>query len=159
MSQLTSICCRFVEIDAVVEIENAQVPTGYFRNLARAINDAHVYDGLIVSYLGEADYPDLAAEIADLFLRLEGTERVVCMGAFGEEIYLSVRATSDQADAEQMAKAIVGEDGTAGGRSTLAGGQVLLNGREPEAVANILSQRALAYLELPEDVAGKPLVT
>jgi hypothetical protein len=26
-------------------------------------------------------------------------------------------------------------------------------------VANILSQRALAYLELPEDVAGKPLVT
>lgn len=149
----------FVDIDAVVEIENAEVPGGYFRNLAKAINDARVYDGLIVSYLGETDYPDLAAEIADLFLRLEGTQRVVCMGAFGEEIYLSVRATSDQADAVQMVKAMVGDDGTAGGRSTLAGGQVLLNGREPEAVADTLSQRALEYLEIPEDVAGKPLVT
>lgn len=149
----------FVDIDAVVDIENAQVPAGYFRNLAKAISNARVYDGLILSYLGETDYPDLAAEVADLLLRLEGVRWVVCMGAFADEIYLSVRAGSGEVDAEQMAKAIVGDDGTAGGRGMLAGGQVLLNGRAPEELAAVLRERVFDYLEIPASTEGEPLVT
>ncbi|MDT8304640.1 MAG: DHHA1 domain-containing protein [Anaerolineae bacterium] len=149
----------FVDIDAVVEIENAQVPAGYFRNLAKAISNARVYDGLIYSYLGETDYPDLAAEVADLLLRLKGVRWVICLGAFEDEIYLSIRASSGEVDAEKMAKAIVAGEGTAGGRSMLAGGQVLLDGREPEELAAVLRQRVLDYLEIPPGTEGESLVT
>jgi nanoRNase/pAp phosphatase (c-di-AMP/oligoRNAs hydrolase) len=148
-----------IDIDSVVNIENAQVPSAYFRNLAKAIADARVQNGLISSFLGVIDYPDLTAEIADLFLRLEGTEWVVCLGAYDDDMYLSVRARSGDADAEQMAKAIVGGEGSAGGRNTLAGGQVPLGGRDPQGLASLLRRRALDYLQVPAGAAGEPLVT
>ncbi len=148
-----------VDIDATVDIENAQVPSAYFRNLAKAIVNARVHEGLISSYLGVADYPDITAEIADLFLRLEGAEWVVCLGAYEDAMYLSVRARSGDADAEQMAKAIVAGEGSAGGRNTLAGGQLPLNGRDPEELAELLRQRALDHLDIPVSVQGEPLVT
>jgi len=148
----------FVDVDAVVEIENAEVPAAYFRKLAKAIESANVFDGVVVSYLGLTEYPDLTAEIADLLLRLEGIRWVVCMGVYDEELYLSVRAREEDASAEEMAQVIVGEIGSAGGRNTLAGGQVPLDGRDPEQLAHALRRRALDYLKIPLSLPGEPLV-
>lgn len=148
----------FVDVDAVVEIENAQVPAAYFRKLAKAMQSASVYDGVVICYLGQTEYPDLTAEIADLLLRLEGVRWVVCMGVYDDELYLSVRARDDDANAGEMAQVIVGEIGSAGGRNTLAGGQVPLDGQDPEQLANSLRQRALDYLKIPLNLPGEPLV-
>ena len=148
----------FVDVDAVVEIENAQVPAAYFRKLAKAMQTASVYDGVVISYLGQTEYPDLAAEIADLLLRLEDIRWVVSMGVFDDEIYLSVRAREEDADAEGLARVIVGDLGSAGGRNTLAGGQVPLDGQDPEQLAHALSQRALNHLQIPLSLPGEPLV-
>lgn len=148
----------FIDVDAVVEIENAQVPAVYFRNLATAMKGARVYGDIIFSYLGATGYPDLTAEIADLFLRLEGVAWVICVGAYDDAIYLSLRARSDEADAEELAKTMVGDEGSAGGRNTLAGGQVPLDGRAPEQLAELLEERALTYLGVPAEMEGQPLV-
>ncbi|MDX1686851.1 MAG: bifunctional oligoribonuclease/PAP phosphatase NrnA [Candidatus Promineifilaceae bacterium] len=148
----------FVDVDAVVEIENAQVPAAYFRKLANAMQSASVYDGVVISYLGQAEYPDLTAEIADLLLRLEGIRWVVCMGRYDDEIYLSVRARDEDANAEEVAQVVVGEVGSAGGRNTMAGGQVPLNGQDPEKLAQRLRLRALSHLQIPLDHPGEPLV-
>lgn len=147
-----------VDVDAVVEIENAQVPAAYFRKLAKAMQSASVYDGVVVSFLDQTEYPDLTAEIADLLLRLEDIRWVVCMGVYDDELYLSVRAREEDADAEAMAQVIVGEIGSAGGRNTLAGGQVPLDGRDPEQLARSLRRRALDHLQIPLDLPGEPLV-
>lgn len=149
----------FVEVDALVEIENAQVPAAYFRNLAKAIDGARVYGDVVISTLGEMDYPDLAAEIADLFLRLEGVEWVICMGSYEDDLYLSVRARQEDADADALARAAVGERGSAGGRNTLAGGQIPLDGRDPQQVAGDACRRTLKFLELPTGTEGEPLLT
>lgn len=149
----------FVEVDALVEIENAQVPAAYFRNLAKAMEGALVYGNVVISSLGEMDYPDLAAEIADLFLRLEGVEWVIGMGSYEDALHLSIRAREEEADAEALAQAAVGERGSAGGRNTLAGGQIPLDGRDPQQVAEDARRRTLAYLEIPVDAAGEPLLT
>lgn len=148
----------FIEVDAVVDIENAQVPPVYFRNLSTAMKGARVYDDIIFAYLGLTGYPDLTAEIADLFLRLEGVEWVVCVGAYDEAMYISLRARNDEADAEELAKKMVGDEGSAGGRNTLAGGQMPLDGRAPEQLAALLEERALAYLQVPAEVDAEPLV-
>lgn len=149
---------EFVDVDGLVSIENAQVPPGYFRSLTRAMQTACIYDGLVFSYLGESDYPDLTAEVADLLLRLEGVKWVVCMGAYEDQLYLSVRARSDEADAEALAQEIIGERGSAGGRNTLAGGQIPLDGANAEELVSEIKTRALAYLEIPSTVEAKPLV-
>lgn len=149
---------EFVDVDALVQIENAQVPAGYFRSLTKAMQTARVYDGLVFSFLGESDYPDLTAEVADLLLRLEGVKWVVCMGAYEDQLYLSVRARSDDADAEDLAQEIIGAAGSAGGRNTLAGGQLPLNGASAEKLVEEIKERALAYLEVPATVEAKPLV-
>ncbi|NLF66857.1 MAG: phosphoesterase [Chloroflexi bacterium] len=148
----------FIDVDAVVEIENAQVPAVYFHNLSIAMKGARVYDDIIFAYVGKAGYPDLTAEIADLFLRLEGVEWVICVGAYDGAMYISLRARNDEADAEELAKKMVGDEGSAGGRNTLAGGQVPLDGRDPGELAALLEKRALAHLQVPEDVEGEPLV-
>lgn len=149
----------FVEIDALVEIENAQVPAAYFRNLATAMEGARVYDDVVFSSLGEMDYPDLAAEIADLFLRLEGVRWAICMGIYEEEVYLSVRVRDEDADAEALARAAVGDRGSAGGRNTLAGGQAPLKGEDVEEMVEDIRRRVLDYLDIPPDADGQPLLT
>lgn len=148
----------FVDVDAIVNIENAQVPPAYFRNLAKAMQAASVYEGVVISYLGQTGYPDLTAEIADLLLRLEGIQWVVCMGVYEQELYVSVRARSEDADAEKLAQTIIGELGSAGGRNTLAGGQVHLDGKDPAEVSETIRQRALEQLNIPPDAAGEALV-
>ncbi|MFW5940362.1 MAG: DHH family phosphoesterase [Chloroflexota bacterium] len=149
---------NFVDVDAVVEIENAQVPTTYFKNLTRAMQAASIYDGVVISYVGRSDYPDLTAELADLFLRLEGVNWVVCMGAYENALYLSVRARDEGANAEKLAQAIIGEQGTAGGRNTLAGGQIPLNGQDADQLADEIRRRALAYLDVAPDISGESIV-
>lgn len=149
---------QYTDIESVVEIENAQVPAAYFQKMANAIHTAQVYDGVVISYLGPSDYPDLAAEVADLFLRLEGVEWVVCMGLYEGNLYLSVRAREEDANAQALAREIIGETGSSGGRNTLAGGQIPLDGRDAEELAEKIRHRALQHLQIPADVSAKPLV-
>jgi nanoRNase/pAp phosphatase (c-di-AMP/oligoRNAs hydrolase) len=149
---------NFVDIDAFVEIENAQVPPSYFRTLARAMQAARIYDGVVFAYVGYSDYPDLTAELADMFLRLEGVTWVICAGAFDEHLYLSVRARADNVDAEELAKHIIGNLGAAGGRGNLAGGQIPLEGRDPQALANELRKRTLRFLDVAPDTEGHTLI-
>lgn len=147
-----------LDVEALVEIENAQVPADYFKSLNRAMQNARLYDGVVLSFLGRSDYPDLTAEVADMLLRLEDVRWVVCMGAYEDDLYVSVRARSEDADAEGLARHIIGDRGSAGGRNTLAGGQVPLNGQDPEALAVEVRARTLAFLDVPEDVVARSLV-
>jgi len=146
-----------IEIDALAQIERAQVPPQYFRSLVAALQAARVYDNLLLSYVGRLAYPGLAAEMADLMLRLEGAEWVVCYGAYKEELILSIRTTRDS-QADQVVQQIVGELGTAGGHGALAGGQIPFIDQDPDDLAHDLQEHILSTLGLPEEMEGRPLV-
>ncbi|MBN1642623.1 MAG: DHH family phosphoesterase [Anaerolineae bacterium] len=146
-----------IDMEALVQIERARVPPQYFQSLVAALQAAQVYDRVVVSYLGAMHYPGLAAEMADLLLRLDGIEWVICLGTFRDELILSVRNTHDK-DAERVVQGIVRGRGTAGGHGAMAGGQVPLQEGDPDALARDLAQQALACLGLPPDTQGQPLV-
>jgi nanoRNase/pAp phosphatase (c-di-AMP/oligoRNAs hydrolase) len=146
------------DADALVRIEQAQVPADYFRSFDTALRAAQVYKGVVIGYLGLLDYPDLTAEMADHLLRLERAQWVICIGLYDENLVLSVRTRSRRDAAEELVLAMVGEDGAAGGHGTMAGGQVPLGGRDPEQAAHQLGQCALHYLGVPSDIAGQPLI-
>jgi nanoRNase/pAp phosphatase (c-di-AMP/oligoRNAs hydrolase) len=146
-----------VEIEALVRIERAQVPSQYFRSLVAALQAARIYDNLLLSYVGRLAYPGLAAEMADLMLRLEGIDWVVCYGAYEEELILSVRS-AQASQADTLVAQIVGELGTAGGHGALAGGQIPFIDQDPNELARNLQSHILTSLGYSEDMEGRPLV-
>jgi nanoRNase/pAp phosphatase (c-di-AMP/oligoRNAs hydrolase) len=147
-----------IDVEALVEIERAQIPAEYFARLDAVLHTAQVYDNLIISYVGPMRHPDLAAEMADLLLRLQGMLWAICMGEYKGKLILAVRSQSRRVGAGQLVRAIVGNEGTAGGHGTMAGGQVPLRGRSSERMADQLGQRALQHLGISETIASKPLL-
>ncbi|MBC8509173.1 MAG: DHH family phosphoesterase [Chloroflexi bacterium] len=147
-----------IDVNALIEIERAQVPATYFKNLARFLQATRIYDdNLLITNLGMLDYPDLGAEIADLLLRLQGARWVICIGEYNHELILSVRSRSVRIGAGKLAQKIVGNLGTAGGHGTMAGGHVPLRDNDPEQVRAQLVETALRYIKGDANLAGAPL--
>jgi nanoRNase/pAp phosphatase (c-di-AMP/oligoRNAs hydrolase) len=138
---------RRVDLEALTKIERAQVPAEYFQSLVEALQSARKYGRVLISYLGPMSYPDMAAEMADLLLRLEGTRWVICIGLYGSCLFLSVR-THRHSGAAQLVQEVVGSRGTAGGHGAMAGGQVPLKGKEPGRLARELESLALRHLDV-----------
>ncbi len=147
-----------IDGEALADIERAQVPAAYFQSFATTLEETVVYQDAAISYVGPMDYPDMTAEIADLLLRLEQIEWVICLGLYQNSLILSVRTPSQHKDAGRLAQAIVGQDGVAGGHNAMAGGQVPLNGQEPEQLVSRLTHRALDYLGIGPGTTGYTLI-
>jgi nanoRNase/pAp phosphatase (c-di-AMP/oligoRNAs hydrolase) len=146
-----------IDIQALVQIERAQVPLEYFQSLSATLQAAHIYDGVVISYLGPMRRPDMAAEMADLLPRLEGARWVICMGTYGSELILSVRTDTEES-AGRLVQRIVGKRGSAGGHGMMAGGQIPLRDIPAEALAQQLIQEAMKHLAIPATVEGARLV-
>jgi nanoRNase/pAp phosphatase (c-di-AMP/oligoRNAs hydrolase) len=147
-----------IDFEALAEIERAQVPADYFRQLDAAIRATRLYDEVALYYVGPMAYPDLAAEMADLLLRLKGLQWVIGMGVFKGNLILSIRTRDPRGGAGKLVQAIVGDRGTAGGHGSMASGHVPLRGQDPGQVAAQLGQRALQLLQVRAEVAGRPLL-
>jgi len=147
-----------VDVAALAKIEHAQVPADYFKSFDAALRAARRYDGLIFAHISALSYPDLAAEMADVLLRLEKAQWVVCMGTYQGSMILSVRTRSQKQMAEELVQAIVAGEGSAGGHGAIAGGQISLEGRAAEQEVLLLRQRALQHLGIPPGSAGEPLI-
>jgi nanoRNase/pAp phosphatase (c-di-AMP/oligoRNAs hydrolase) len=146
-----------IDVEALGQIESAQVAQEYFRRLDAALHAARVYGQVVISYVGPMPRPDLAAEMGDLLLRLKGVQWAICSGAYEDLLILAVRCRSPRGSAGRLVQAIVGEGGTAGGHDVMAGGQIPLGGRAPAAVAREVRRRALAELQEP-DTEGRRLL-
>jgi nanoRNase/pAp phosphatase (c-di-AMP/oligoRNAs hydrolase) len=147
-----------IDVKALARIEHAQVPADYFKSFDATLRAARMYDGLIVAYIDVLSYPDLVAEMADVLLRLEKAQWVVCIGVYQGALILSVRTRSQQHQAEELVQAIVAGEGSAGGHGTMAGGQIPLGDRGAEQTAHLLGQRALQHLGIPPEGTGEPLI-
>lgn len=133
-------------------IEYSRVPPEYFRALGRVLKRATVHDGVVVSRLGELEYPDMVAEMADLLLRLEDARWAICLGTYGENLFLSLRTSEGDVNAGAFIRRAVGRTGAAGGHGMMAGGRIRLKDRGAKAVARLeerLIRRFLRALKIP----------
>ena len=147
-----------IDVHALVEIEQAQVPAAYFRSFDTALRAARLYDGVVIVSMGPMDYPDLAAEMADLLMRLNHARWVICMGIYKRVLFLSVRARNERMGAERLVVAVVGEAGTAGGHGAMAGGQIPLGNSNPVQVVAQMRERILKVLGVASDLPGEPII-
>lgn len=153
-----------IDVEALYQIERAQVPSDYFNAFARALHATRLYDGVVVTDLGGMRYPDLGAEMADMLSRLQQARWVICLGTFRDHLILAVRSRSQRHGAGRLARVMVGARGTAGGHGAYAGGQVAVGDESVEELKILLVRRALDFLGispetpphllLDEDISG-----
>jgi nanoRNase/pAp phosphatase (c-di-AMP/oligoRNAs hydrolase) len=153
-----SFLVPLIDSRALFEIERAQVPAEYFRSLVDTLHQTRIYRDILLAYLGWMKYPDLAAEIADWLSRLKGIQWVVCLGAHKEHLNVAIRSRHQRGGAGRLAQEVIGPLGTAGGHGSMAGGQVPLDGRDPDALARQISQAVLAYFNISPEETSRSLV-
>lgn len=145
---------------AISRIRHARVPASYFRSIHEALEQACRFGGVVTVPMGRLDYPDMVAEVADLFMRVEGVEWTVASGRYHDDLLLSVRTFRTDAHAGEVVREIVGDRGSAGGHGMLAGAQLPLKGLsdgEAEELVETLFTDLLRALGL-EDVEGEEII-
>jgi nanoRNase/pAp phosphatase (c-di-AMP/oligoRNAs hydrolase) len=115
---------KIADFDKLYAISEPKVPAAHFITLDRALRAAEVRGPLLAVNLGELDYPDLVAEIADLLLPYEKARWVLCVGRYKGFVYLSVRTDTANAHAGELIRNVVGQTGAAGGHGAVAGGKL-----------------------------------
>jgi nanoRNase/pAp phosphatase (c-di-AMP/oligoRNAs hydrolase) len=129
--------------DKLIKVEGAGVSKEYFHIMSQALKAARVYDRSVTAYLGEMHRPDLAAELADVFIRLKSAQAVLCIGCHKETLYLSLRTKPSGQDAGALIQVVVESLGKAGGHGNMAGGQVPLLGKDVNKLVAQLERRFL----------------
>ncbi|WP_281276040.1 DHH family phosphoesterase [Geomonas edaphica] len=132
-------------------ITRPNLPREYFIALHSALEHAQLYGDVLVASLDGVLFPEVVSELADLLVRLEGTETVLCLGHYSNELVLSIRTTSEEINAGELIRKLVAGIGTAGGHGMMAGGKVddVTSARVPE-LERELTRRFLNELGLTD---------
>jgi nanoRNase/pAp phosphatase (c-di-AMP/oligoRNAs hydrolase) len=134
------------------------VPREYFRVFREAIDKAVLYgDRAVISLLGDVQYPDMVAEVADFLLRLDQVDWAAAIGAFEGCLHCSIRTTERDVNAGEILQRVLGSK-VAGGHDQIAGGRIPV-GVEPAArarAAAVVRDRLLVELGIHDE--GRPLV-
>lgn len=137
------------DLRALSSIMNAKVGRSYFRTLNTALQQAKIYGSVVVTRLGKLPYPDVVAQIAEDFLKLEGARYTAALGTFDGTLLMSFRAENPEAHLGRIARDIVAEHGSAGGHGSAAGGQIDVRGKvqhDVDEVVETVVRRLLSEL-------------
>ena len=145
---------------AISRIRHARVPASYFRSLHEALAVARRHGAVVAVPMRTLPYPDMVAEIADLFLQMNGVDWTLASGRYRDRLLVSVRTYDERAHAGTLIREAIGNRGSAGGHGTLAGGQVDLRGlgqAEAEALGESVLRALLTALGA-DPAVSTPLV-
>ncbi|MEX0938902.1 MAG: DHH family phosphoesterase [Pirellulales bacterium] len=108
----------------LAEIENAPLSRGYFGDLVLAIQSTFIYDDAGLCLLPRAHGPEIVGEVADLLIRCEGVNRVLCGAIVGEDVLFSARTGEGAGSATDLLRLTLQGIGHAGGHQHRAGGKI-----------------------------------
>lgn len=144
----------------LARIENAEVPAEYFRIYERAIDNATTFDGVVTSFIGEIDNPDMVAEMTDLLIRLEGARCALVGGYYHGQIYVSLRTRDSEINAGKLIQRVVGKMGTSGGHGSMSAGRITtesMSDKEKNVVEKTLIRRLKRAMKI-KGMRGRKLV-
>jgi nanoRNase/pAp phosphatase (c-di-AMP/oligoRNAs hydrolase) len=144
----------------ISRIEYAEVPAEYFRIHNKAIDNATSFDGVVVSFIGDINNPDIVAEMADTLVRLEGAHCALVGGYYAGQIFISVRTKDSQINAGKLVQRVVGKMGPSGGHGSMSAGRIRLESpsdKEKTSVERAIIRRLKRAMKL-KGVRGKKLV-
>lgn len=132
----------------LAQIENAPLPRQYFVDMILALQSTFVYGNAAICLLPRAGGPEIVGEVADLLIRDERLDRVLCGAVIGGDLLLSVRTDRDEYDASELVRAVVDGLGHAGGHRRRAGGKVPGTGRRPRVTESLQDEIRDRWLDV-----------
>ena len=142
------------------KIEYAELPADYFKVYDRAIDNAVTFDGVIVSFIGDIENPDMVAEMADTLVRHEGSTCALVGGYHDDQIFLSLRTKDAEVNAGKLVQRVIGKLGSSGGHGSMSAGRIKLEStsdRQKAALEKMIVTRLKRALKL-KATRGKKLI-
>jgi len=131
----------------------------FIEQMHDAIRTARRAGNVAVCHMGQVEPPDVVAEIADIFVAIEGIDWIMCSGMHDGQLIFSVRTTDTRGNAGELLRRVVGEKSRAGGHGMLAGGALpLTNDTDVETIVADLTRRFLAILTGSGDAELRPII-
>jgi nanoRNase/pAp phosphatase (c-di-AMP/oligoRNAs hydrolase) len=134
------------DLQQLRDIENAPLERDWYADLFLAMENTFVYEDAAICFLPQADSPEIVGEVADLLIRCEEVNKVLCGAAIEKAVLVSIRTTSKGGDASNLLQKTLGEMGHGGGHRHRAGGKVYTarkNGRVSNDLQTELRNRWL----------------
>ncbi|MFC1856132.1 bifunctional oligoribonuclease/PAP phosphatase NrnA [Thermodesulfobacteriota bacterium] len=128
-------------------IRHPRIPKDYYVHFHEAVNNACVYNDVLISDLKNKCTPEMIAEMSDFFLRMMGIRWVLCFGTHGEGLYFSLRTTARSLRAGTAAIRIAKGVGLAGGHHKSAGGRIGINDKSDEEIEEIKELIQVRFLK------------
>lgn len=131
------------------EITLPRLTTAHFRAMHAALENAVIYENVLVITMGEIASPEVVAEMVDYLVRLEGIEVAMSMGRNHSAMTLSLRTTRHDLNAGELMMKLVAGQGCAGGHGMMAGGRIETASDSPvdfRRLEESLTQRLLEEL-------------
>jgi nanoRNase/pAp phosphatase (c-di-AMP/oligoRNAs hydrolase) len=140
-------------------ISHPKLGREHFVAVDRAIRGAVVWGDLLAVNVGDLDYPDLVAEVADMMLPFDKARWVICVGQHENNVYLSLRTDVPTANAGQVIRRVVGARGAAGGHGMIAGGRLFAEVRDESELKSVYDELVARMLEeLKISATPSPLI-
>ncbi len=133
--------------ELLAEIENAPLSRLYFGDLVLAMQNTFLYDDAALCLLPRAEGNEIVGEVADLLIRCEGVQRVLCGAVVRKDLLISVRTKTGGDNATVLVQATLDGLGHGGGHAHRAGGKVpdvARNGKIGEALEDEIRSRWLS---------------
>jgi nanoRNase/pAp phosphatase (c-di-AMP/oligoRNAs hydrolase) len=131
----------------VAQIENAPLPRAYFVDMDRALQATILYGSAAFCLLPRARGAEVVGELADLLIRCESVQCVLCAALVGGDLVVSVRTERGGLNAAALVRSTLAGLGGAGGHDHRAGGKIpaaALTRQMGRDFANELRRRWLA---------------
>jgi nanoRNase/pAp phosphatase (c-di-AMP/oligoRNAs hydrolase) len=125
--RMVSWLSEWADPSKIAQIENAPLSNGYYSDLVLALQSTFVYDTAALCFLPRAEGAEIIGEVADLIVRGEAIEQVLCAAVINDELLLSVRTDRGCGSAAELARTTLRGLGQGGGHQHRAGGKIRLS--------------------------------
>ena len=99
----------------------------FIANLRQVLTSGFYYKHLVGVVLEELPYPDFVAEMADFLLRVKSMSWSICLGAYRDLLYISIRSKNIHANTARLIRRAIPKSGTSGGHELIAGARVKID--------------------------------
>lgn len=113
------------DLQKLASIASAPLAMAYFEDLLLALENTFVYENAGLCFLPTAHCPEIVGEVADLLIRCESIDQMMCAAIVDGDLLVSVRTTPEGGDACALVRQALQGLGYGGGHRHRAGGRVV----------------------------------
>lgn len=113
------------DLRIVGRIRHAPLVRGYYARLQEALSGARTVGPVVWTHLTQVEQPEIAAEVADLLLRMSGIRWSFCTADLPGRVFVSIRSNKPGVHCGRILRRVIGRNGAAGGHDQMAAGYLM----------------------------------